>query len=778
MLRFVRVGRGLTALAVMALAGCGGGGGGGGDDPGPGTPTYSVAGTTTGLTGSVVLRLNGAGDTTVSGASFTFASRLTAGSNYTVTIQAQPVGQTCTLANATGTMPAGNVTNVAVTCANNNYSLGGNVTGLDGSVVLRLNGANDLTINGNGAYTFGTQLAHGTAYTVTVQSQPAEQVCSVANSTGNVNGADVTNLNVTCANESYLVGGTVTALAGTLVLQLNGANDLTVSAAGAFQFPTPLAGGSTYAVTVLTQPLGQTCTVTNGSGTGTADVTNVAVSCANNAATYTVGGTLSGLSGGEITLMLNNNLATLTLTANGAFAFNARVPSGLVYSVAVATQPAGQNCYVNAAGGTVGTANVTNVAVICTAVASTFQLGGNVTNLDGELWLWLNGGNTLVVNTNGAFQFDSRLPAGTAYTVIVVRQPDHQVCLIGNNTGTMPAADLANINIDCNDLSIGGTVSNLNSLGLTLTLNNEAELNVPVGATQFTFPADSTIRNGTIYTVHIKSQPASQTCTILHSSGLALTRPVVTNVEVNCLDNVTDPLAGTYVITTLDGDPLQFGAVMTFYPDGTYLFGLRSDDSDCGPGNGNGIEYGVYRWNATTHALQFRSVDIDTNGECGIYDGSQALSGSLVKNANGTLSADLLDNNGSGDHVLVTFSPAASTAGSIVGSWGDNQSFMLFRPDNRFFHVTSKSLDNVATTSPGIEHGCYSLTGTASQGSYQTNLAASCDAGVGVPVDTTGPVGYSPIPFPLAFQIDGDTFNGSSGPITPIYGPTPRIKVQ
>jgi hypothetical protein len=154
------------------------------------------------------------------------------------------------------------------------------------------------------------------------------------------------------------------------------------------------------------------------------------------------------------------------------------------------------------------------------------------------------------------------------------------------------------------------------------------------------------------------------------------------------------------------------------------------------------------------------------------------LSGTLVKNANGTLSADLIDNNGSGDHVLVTFTPATSTAGSIVGSWGDNQSFMLFRSDNRFFHVTSKSLDNVNTTSPGIEHGCYSLNGTTSQGSYQTSFAASCDTGVGLPVDTTGTVGYSPIPFPLAFQIDVDTFNGSSGPITPIYGPTPRIKAQ
>jgi len=780
MLQFVRLGSGLAAMAALVLAGCGGGGGDGGNSSGGGSPTYTVGGTTTGLSGSVVLRLNGANDLTVSGANFSFTNRLANSAAFTVTVQTQPTGQTCALTGGSGTIAAANVTNVSVTCTNNNYSLGGNVTGLSGSVVLRLNGANDLTLNGNGAYTFGTQLAHGTAYTVTVQTQPADQVCSVSNGAGTVAGANVTNLNLTCANETYLVGGNVTSLVGTLVLQLNGANDLTVSTAGAFQFPTALAGGSNYAVSVLTQPLGQTCTVTNGSGTGIADVANVAVACANNPATYTVGGTLNGLSGGEITLMLNNNLTTLTLNANGAFTFNARMPSGIVYTVLVSSQPAGQSCLVIAGGGIVGGGNVTNVTVNCSPIASTFQLGGTVNNLDGEMWLWLNGGNTLVITTNGAFHFDSRLPSGTPYTVSIVRQPDHQVCLIGNNVGTMPAGDLANININCNNLSIGGTVTNLNGAGLKLELNNLAELTVPVGSTTFTFPANSSIRNGAIYTVHIKSQPAGQTCTILHSSGLALTRPVVTNIDVNCLDNTTDSLGGTWILTTLDGVAVDLGAVLTFHADGTFLFALRSDDPDCGASNGNGIEYGVYRWNSGTRAFQFRRVDIDTNGDCGISDSGQTLNGTITRNANGTLSADLLDNNGSGDHVLATFAPAASVTGSMIGSWGDNQGFVLFRNDGTFLFATSKSLDNVATTSPGLEHACYTLNGNDSAGAYQPVFGASCntDVGTGAVVDTNGTVGFSPLNFPLSFFVDGDTFNGSAGPITPLYGQAPRIKNQ
>jgi len=777
MLQFVRVGSGLAALAALVLVGCGGGGGGddGGSNPQP--VTYSVGGTTSGLSGNIVLRLNTGANLTVSGANFTFGNRLTNTTAYTVTIQTQPTGQTCTLGNATGTIAAANVTNVSVTCTNNLYSLGGNVAGLTGSLVLRLNGANDLTINGNGAYTFGTQLAHGTAFTATIQTQPAEQICSVNNGAGNVAGANVTNIDVTCANESYVVGGNVIGLSGTVVLRLNGSNDLTVTAAGAFQFPTALAGGSNYDVTVFTQPLGQSCAVTNGSGTGIADVSNVAVACTNNPNTYTVGGTLSGLTSGEITLRLNNG-NDLVLNANGAFTFNARLPSGTIYGVNVHSQPPGQACIALAAGGVIGTANLTNVMVSCNAVANTFQLGGNVNGLVGEIWLVLNGGNLQVISANGAYAFDARLPSGTAYTVSIARQPDSQACVITNNIGTMPAGNLANVNIGCNDLSIGGTVTNLNGAGLALELNGLTELTVPVGATTFTFPAGSSIRNGALYTVHIKQQPAGQTCTILHSSGFAPTRPVVTNIDVDCLDNITDSLAGTYLVTSVDGDPVDFGAAISFHADGTYIFALRSDDVDCGAGNGNGIEYGVYRWNSTTRAFALRNAQIDTNGGCGVADNGAMLGGTLTRNANGTLSADLLDNTGSGDHILVSFSPAASTANSIIGSWGDNQSFVIFRSDNTFFHATSKHVDNAATTFPGIEHACYSLVGSPSAGTFQANFGGGCNAGGLAALDTTGNAGFSPILWPVQFIVEGDTMTAVSGPITPFYGETPRIKTN
>ena len=65
----------------------------------------------------------------------------------------------------------------------------------------------------------------------------------------------MTNVAVSCANVStYSVGGTLSGLSGTVVLQDNGGDNLTLTANGSFTFATQLASGAAYAVTVLTNP--------------------------------------------------------------------------------------------------------------------------------------------------------------------------------------------------------------------------------------------------------------------------------------------------------------------------------------------------------------------------------------------------------------------------------------------------------------------------------------------------------------------------------------------
>ncbi|TMH16788.1 MAG: hypothetical protein E6H70_08670, partial [Betaproteobacteria bacterium] len=252
----------LVASALLALSACSGrGDGGGGTGPGPAS-SFAIGGTTSGLSGTVVLQNNGGDKLTISvNGGFTFAAALTNSSPYAVTVLAQPAGQTCTVANGVGTLAGANITNVTVTCAVNTFTVGGTISGLSGTVVLRNNGGNDLTVSANGSFTFSAPVAQGSPYAVTVLTQPAGQSCSVANGTGTVAGANVSSVTVSCATNTFTVGGTISGLSGTVVLQNNGGDNLTISVNGSFAFAAALINASPYAVTVLAQPAGQTCTV-------------------------------------------------------------------------------------------------------------------------------------------------------------------------------------------------------------------------------------------------------------------------------------------------------------------------------------------------------------------------------------------------------------------------------------------------------------------------------------------------------------------------------------
>ena len=82
---------------------------------------------------------------------------------------------------------------------------------------------------------------------------------------------------------TYTVGGHVAGLSSgkSLVLQNNGGDNLTVSANGVFAFAASLTTATAYNVTILTQPAGQSCTVTNGAGSFTVgSVFTVKINCA------------------------------------------------------------------------------------------------------------------------------------------------------------------------------------------------------------------------------------------------------------------------------------------------------------------------------------------------------------------------------------------------------------------------------------------------------------------------------------------------------------------
>jgi len=328
-----------VVLLPLLLGACGGGGEGNDPPPLP-PPTYTVGGTVSGLAGSgLTLQNNGGpGLQVAGGGNFAFPAALQGGAAYSVTVQSQPGSptQTCAVANATGTVVTQNVTNVAVTCVTNTYSIGGTVSGLAGSgLVLKSALGGEVAISANGAFTLPSAVASGATYDVLVLARPAmpSQTCTVADGDGTIGATNITNVKVTCSTDAFSVGGTVTGLNGSgLILRINGASDLTIVANGAFAFPQTVLSGAAYNVTIVTQPSSpaQKCAVQNATGgVSGGNVSNVSITCTN---IYGIGGTVTGLVGSGLVLR-NAGGDDTPIPANGVFTFQTLLPPGSVYNV-------------------------------------------------------------------------------------------------------------------------------------------------------------------------------------------------------------------------------------------------------------------------------------------------------------------------------------------------------------------------------------------------------------------------------------------------------------
>jgi len=85
------------------------------------------------------------------------------------------------------------------------YTVGGDVSGLTGSLTLQNNGLDDLLRNADGNFTFAAALADGAIYDVAVSIQPTGQTCSVSNASGIIETADVTDVMVFCVDDNIPV---------------------------------------------------------------------------------------------------------------------------------------------------------------------------------------------------------------------------------------------------------------------------------------------------------------------------------------------------------------------------------------------------------------------------------------------------------------------------------------------------------------------------------------------------------------------------------------------
>ena len=334
--------------------------------------TFDVGGTISGLTASGLVLTNGSDTLSVpaGASSFTMPTGVAYGSSYTIIVAAQPAGLTCNVTNGTGTMSDDAVTNVAVACTEETPAVGGVISGLGSATGLVLvNGTDKYAVPANAtSFTLGAPVSPGSTYAVRVESQPAGMTCSAGKGIGTMPTRDVDDVSITCSEEAYNLGGTVAGLTTAGLVLSDGSDTYSVPVdAATFTMPTAIAYGSSYAVSIWTQPAGLTCTISDGTGTMPASaVTNVDVTCASSS--YTVGGTIAGLTTSG--LVLTDDMDQLAVSANATqFSMPNALAYGSSYAVTIRSQPRDGACQVTHGTGTV-TGDIGTVHITCGAAAS------------------------------------------------------------------------------------------------------------------------------------------------------------------------------------------------------------------------------------------------------------------------------------------------------------------------------------------------------------------------------------------------------------------------
>lgn len=163
------------------------------------------------------------------------------------------------------------------------HAVGGTVSGLIGTLVLVNNGGDALTVSADGTFVFATPVPTGTAYAVTVLTQPSAQTCAVTHGSGTMGDANITNVGLTCQNSTtlaisvsemalsvtglteYGISGTPTSGAARTVIVTNTGSDTAMNVA--VSSPTWPAGttSSTNCGSALTAGSSCTITITPGS---------------------------------------------------------------------------------------------------------------------------------------------------------------------------------------------------------------------------------------------------------------------------------------------------------------------------------------------------------------------------------------------------------------------------------------------------------------------------------------------------------------------------------
>lgn len=108
--------------------------------------------------------------------------------------------------------------------------------------------------------------------------------------------------------------------------------------------------------------------------------------------------------------------------------------------------------------------------------------------------------------------------------------------------------------------------------------------------------------------------------TLAADQGVTLVSPE--DATEHLAESVAKVLEGSWLVDS-DSEPGSSLAILSFFPDGTYVLGINHDDVNCA----DGVEYGSYSVDATAMRLYVSEVTVDNTGnpeidvqDCGLYE--------------------------------------------------------------------------------------------------------------------------------------------------------------
>jgi len=328
--------------------------------------TFKINGSVEGLSGTLQVQLNeGSPIELTSNGVFSFVDDILDGAEYSVSISTHPEGQLCTLSNAQGVIEGANISDVGIVCnaINNIFTLGGDVIGLSGGVLVLEHDGERHSITQDGSFTLNSIFDSNSAYEVEIYRQPNDQICTIVNGKGVIDSISKTDIQVSCETKavSFRIGGQVSGLVDSITLK-NGDQTKTIYNNGSYMFDEVFLVGDSYDVKLVQESAGEVCSLSNSSGSiDDTNITNINVSCVTNL--YTLSGSISGLI--ETVEIQNSDGQVLNLSENGEFIFQNQLAHGTSYNVTVTKLPAGFDCQLEHNSGRISAANVSSVIISC-----------------------------------------------------------------------------------------------------------------------------------------------------------------------------------------------------------------------------------------------------------------------------------------------------------------------------------------------------------------------------------------------------------------------------